>query len=50
LAGQNRVVVVLANHMPLDKWSNQLQLEGHYLLQTDLAQATGVFGDIRTLK
>ncbi len=50
LAGQNRVVVVLANHMPLDKWSNQLQLEGHYLLQTDLAQATGVFDDIRTIK
>jgi D-alanyl-D-alanine carboxypeptidase len=48
LAGENRVVVILANDMPLDQWSKQLQLAGHYLLQTDLAQATGIFDNQMT--
>ncbi|VAW30984.1 hypothetical protein MNBD_CHLOROFLEXI01-410 [hydrothermal vent metagenome] len=50
LAGQYRVVVLLANQMPFEQWSNQLQLEGHYLLQTDLAQASGVFSDVYNLE
>ena len=50
LAEQYRVVVILANHMPMNVWASQLQFEGHYLLQADLAQATGIFGDIRVGK
>lgn len=49
LAGQNRVVVVLLNEMPPDLWQRQLPWQGHYLLQTDLAQASGAFQELHTL-
>jgi hypothetical protein len=46
LAGRSRVVVVLMNQLPYDTWLKQLQYEGAYLLQTDLARASGVFGKL----
>lgn len=44
LAGQRRVVVVLANSLPYETWTNLLQFQSLYLLQADLAQAGGNFG------
>ncbi|MCB0011711.1 MAG: serine hydrolase [Anaerolineales bacterium] len=48
-AGQMRVVVILTNELPLEVWSQQLQVEGHYLLQTDLARASGTFDELKTM-
>jgi D-alanyl-D-alanine carboxypeptidase len=43
LAGRSRVVVVLTNELPYETWQTQMQAQGIYLLQTDLARASGVF-------
>ena len=43
MAGQSRVVVVLANQLPLESWMRQVQFQGHYLLGLDLARAARVF-------
>ncbi len=40
LAGQTRVVVVLANGMPYETWSKLAQYQSIYLLQADLAKKT----------
>ena len=46
LAGQTRVVVILVNGLPLQEWSTQMAYSGLYLLQTDLARATGAYGEL----
>jgi len=43
LTGRSRVVVILTNELPYEIWLTQMQAQGIYLLQTDLARATGVF-------
>jgi D-alanyl-D-alanine carboxypeptidase len=43
LSDDARVVVIIANSLQLEDWAQQLQYQGHYLLLTDLARATGVF-------
>jgi D-alanyl-D-alanine carboxypeptidase len=42
-AGKSRVAVILANELPYETWSTQLQAQGIYLLQADIARASGVF-------
>ncbi len=42
-AHQNRVVVLLTSAMPLEGWMRQAQIQAHYLLPIDLAQAAGQF-------
>lgn len=42
-AGQTRVVVILTNELPYETWLTQVQAQGIYLLQVDLARASGVF-------
>lgn len=42
LVGQTRVVVILANEQPLKTWSAQIQYQGYYLLQADLAGASRI--------
>ena len=49
LAGQERIGVIFANELTLDIWSRQLQVQGHYLLQTDLVRSTGVFEELEDL-
>jgi D-alanyl-D-alanine carboxypeptidase len=49
LAGQSRVVIILVNNLPAEIWSAQLSYQGHYLLQTDLARASGVFDRLTSL-
>lgn len=44
LVGQTRVVVILANEQPLESWSDQIQYQGYYLLQADLASGTKAVG------
>ena len=44
LSDRHRVIVVLANQLPVERWAQQLRYQGHYLLAIDLAQARGVFG------
>jgi len=39
----SRVVVIITNQLPPEKWVEQAQYQGHYLLPIDLAQATGEF-------
>ncbi|MEW5868709.1 MAG: serine hydrolase [Chloroflexota bacterium] len=46
LAGQPRVVVILTNELPYETWAAQLQAQGIYLLETDLARAAGVFNQL----
>jgi hypothetical protein len=41
--GQGRVVVILTNDLPYETWSRQLQYEGAYLLQIDLARRSRNF-------
>ncbi|MBN2005760.1 MAG: serine hydrolase [Anaerolineae bacterium] len=43
LAGQTRVVVVLANGMPYETWVKLLQYQSIYLLQADLAKEAETF-------
>ncbi|MCB8953168.1 MAG: serine hydrolase [Ardenticatenales bacterium] len=43
LRNLSRVVVIIANQMPPEKWAEQAQYQGHYLLPIDLAQATGEY-------
>jgi D-alanyl-D-alanine carboxypeptidase len=43
LGGQTRVVVILTNALPYQAWQNALQGQAIYLMQVDLARATGVF-------
>jgi len=47
LAGQQRVVVILLNDLPPDLWRDVVRYQGLYLLQADLAQAKGVFNQLR---
>jgi D-alanyl-D-alanine carboxypeptidase len=46
MAGRGRVVVILTNDLSYETWSRQVQSEGIFLLQTDLARATGVFREL----
>jgi D-alanyl-D-alanine carboxypeptidase len=46
LAGKGRVVVILTNELPYKTWARQQQVEGNYLLQIDLARASGVFREL----
>ncbi len=46
LARKGRVVVILTNELPYKTWSRQQQVEGTYLLQIDLARASGVFREL----
>lgn len=39
----SRVGVIIANQLPPEKWAEQAQYQGHYLLPIDLAQATGEY-------
>ena len=48
LAGQQRVVMILLNDLPLELWRDVVQYQGLYLLQADLAQASGVFDRLRS--
>jgi hypothetical protein len=41
--GDCRVVVILANELPYETWSTQLAAQSIYLLQADIARASGVF-------
>jgi D-alanyl-D-alanine carboxypeptidase len=50
MAGRARVVVILTNELSYETWSTQLPYEGAYLLQTDLARATGVFRELASFK
>lgn len=43
----SRVVVIITNQLPSEKWVEQAQYQGHYLLPIDLAQATGEFNKFR---
>jgi hypothetical protein len=43
LAGQQRSVVILLNDLPPDLWQDVVRYQGLYLLQADLAQASGIF-------
>lgn len=43
LRGQQRVVVLIANGLPLEQFSQQVQFQGHYLLPIDLAQSKSCF-------
>ena len=47
LAGQQRVVVILLNDLPAELWQDAARYQGLYLLQADLAQASGVFDRLR---
>ncbi|MCA9918136.1 MAG: serine hydrolase [Anaerolineales bacterium] len=42
---ENRVVVLIVNGLPAQQFARQSQLQGHYLLPIDLAQATGSFNE-----
>ncbi len=46
LARKGRVVVILTNELPYKTWARQQQVEGNYLLQIDLARASGVFREL----
>jgi hypothetical protein len=43
LAGKERVVIIFTNELPAQTWSTQVQYQGIYFLQADLARATGEF-------
>lgn len=47
LAGQQRVVVILLNDLPPDLGQEVVRYPALYLLQADLAQASGVFDRLR---
>ena len=47
LRGQQRVVVLFANGLPLEQFSQQAQFQGHYLLPIDLAQAKAHFAQLQ---
>ncbi|MBK8906101.1 MAG: serine hydrolase [Anaerolineaceae bacterium] len=47
LRGENRVVVLLTNGLPLELFTQQVQFQGHYLLPIDLAQARTHFTRLR---
>lgn len=42
LAGKTRVVVIFANNLPYQTWTNLAQFQSIYLLQADLAKGTGI--------
>lgn len=46
LHGQQRVVVLMANGLSLEQFSQQAQFQGHYLLPIDLAQAKSHFDQL----
>ncbi len=50
LAGKERVVVIFTNELPAQTWSAQVQYEGVYFLQADLARATGEFSRLVNLR
>lgn len=41
LAGQTRVMVIFTNDLPVQTWSAQVQYQGIYFLQMDIAKGTG---------
>jgi hypothetical protein len=46
LAGQVRIVVIMTNGLPVQSWSSQVNSQGIYFSQTDLARARGVFKNL----
>ncbi|MFZ1395870.1 MAG: serine hydrolase [Candidatus Promineifilaceae bacterium] len=49
LQGENRVVVLFTNRLPSQLFTQQVQLQGHYLLPIDLAQAGTQFDRLSEL-
>jgi hypothetical protein len=45
-ARQGRVVVILTNDLTYETWLRQLQYEGAYLLQIELAKASNTFNQL----
>ena len=47
LRGQQRVVILLTNGLPLELFAHQVQFQGHYLLPIDLAQGKTHFTQLQ---